>query len=288
MLRSLAWGLLLVAAPGSFGVLLSMTRPTAFGATLAFGPGPRPIPAIVFVSREPAPGGRIVPGLGPVGRTIATGGRLMVREANGRLRELLAPGALYDVADPAVSFDARRIAFAGTPHPDSAWRIYLVGFDGSGLRALTRSDRGLDLGPAFERYDDFDPCWIGERQLCFASTRYPLTAQYAEVPASNLFVIQLPRDGSAPDSPRRITSERNGAEEPTLDPKRGEIVFARWWFNRFEASATGLAGGHAEALPRDSVNLWEAVALREDGLHLACGGLGSRRALMAYQPAFLE
>lgn len=259
------------------------------GSTLPIGRGPRPIPAIVFVSRQPVSGApRMVPGLGPLGRTVATGGRLLVREPGGRLRELVEHGRLFDVADPAVSFDGRQVAFAGTPHPDSAWRLYRVGLDGQGLEALTRSDRRLDLPARFQRYDDFDPCWIGERQLCFASTRYPLIAQYADVPASNLFVIDLPRDGSEPESPRRITSERNGAEEPTLDPRRGEIVFARWWSSRFEASARGIAAGRHEALPRDSVNLWEAVALGEDGVHLACGGLGSRRAMMAYQPAFLE
>jgi hypothetical protein len=246
------------------------------------------MPAIVFVSRAAARDPRIVPGLGPVGRTIVTGGRLMLREANGRLRQLLPRDALFDVADPAVSFDGRWVAFSGVVHPDSAWRLYLVGVDGHGLRPLTRTERLADRPLRFRRYDDFDPCWIGERRLCFASTRYPLTAQYAPVPVSNLYVLDLPKDGGPPATPRRITSERNGAEEPTIDPRRGEIVFARWWFNRYQASAAGVTARVGEALPRDSVNLWEAVAVAADGFHLAFGGLGSRRATMAYQPAFLE
>ena len=255
---------------------------------LRLSTGPLPVPAIAFVSRAPVPGEpRIVPGLGPVGRTVATGGRLLVREANGRIRELLQDGALFDVADPAISFDARRVAFAGIARPDSAWRIYEVGIDGRGLRALTRSAPTGD-GKRARRFDDFDPCWIGERRLCFASTRYPLRAEYADVPVSNLFVLDVPRDGGPPPMPRRITSERNGAEEPTIDPRRGEIVFARWWFNRFRAAANGIAQEPGEALPRDSVNVWEATALGPDGLHLAFAGLGSRRAMMAYQPAFLS
>jgi hypothetical protein len=272
-------------------------RPLESGIGLGFGSGtarpasvwmpvrvvPQGIPAIVFVSRNPIPGDpRAVPGLGPAHRTAATGGRLMLREPNGAVRELLPKGTLYDVSDPAVSFDARSIAFAGTPAPDSAWRLYVVGLDGHGLRSITRSDEGRP-----GRYDDFDPCWIGGRRLCFASTRFGLTAQYADVPVSNLYVVPVPRSGETPSRPRRITSESNGAEEPTLDPIRHEIVFARWWFNRYQASVDGITMTAATALPRDSVNLWEAVALDESGPHLACGDLRSRRALMAYQPAFL-
>jgi hypothetical protein len=51
------------------------------------------------------------------------------------------------VSDPCVSWDAKRIVFAGTPARDSAWHIYVVGSDGRGLRAITRADRALDLSP---------------------------------------------------------------------------------------------------------------------------------------------
>jgi hypothetical protein len=293
MSRGLAWSVAALVAFAALGAAPAggghwLARLPSFGPVGSLGLGPRPIPAIVFVSRAPVPGHPgLIPGLGPIGRTVATGGRLLVREANGRIRDLLPHGALFDVADPAVSFDGRQIAFAGTTHPDSGWRLYQVGFDGHGLRALTHTEPGAR--PArFRRYDDFDPCWIAERRICFASTRYPLTAQYAPVPVSNLYLLDLPKDGSAPAPPQRITSERNGAEEPTIDPLRGEIVFARWWFNRFQASAGGVATASHEALPRDSVNLWEAVAIGVDGFHLAFADLGSRRATMAYQPAFLE
>jgi hypothetical protein len=275
-------------AAGRPGLTRWPALPPRSGTGLWIGRGPRPIPAIVFVSRAAARDPRLVPGLGPEGRTLATGGRLLVREADGRLRELVARDSFFDVADPAVSFDARSVAFAATTRPDSAWRIWIVRIDGTGLRPLTRATPLGDRPARFRRFDDFDPCWIGERTLCFASTRFPLLAQYAAVPVSNLYVLDVPRDGSAPGAPRRITSERNGAEEPTIDPRRGEIVFARWWFSRFRAGAAGVAASPGEALPRDSVNLWEAVAIGADGFHLAAAGLGSRRGMMAYQPAFLE
>ena len=247
------------------------------------------LPPIVFVSRNAIPGDPLaVPGLGPRGRVAAPGGRLMIREPHGGVRELLEPGRLFDVSDPAVSFDGRELAFAGTPHPDSSWRIFRVGVDGAGLRALTspgatRPDSDRDS----TRAHDFDPCWIGERRLCFASTRIGLVAQYADVPVTNLYVVEVRAAGAPAATPWRITSERNGAEEPALDPKRGEIVFARWWFSRFQASSSGIADHDHPALPRDSVNLWQAVALGEHGPRLAFGAVSSRRATMAYQPAFL-
>src|SRR5438874_1625037 len=78
-----------------------------------------------------------IPGFGPRGRALAPGGRLMVREPDGRLHALLAPGALFDASDPSVSWDGRRIVFAAVPAPGRDWRLYTVEADGRGLRALT-------------------------------------------------------------------------------------------------------------------------------------------------------
>src|SRR6185295_3369156 len=97
------------------GVALSL-----LGAT-----GPGSLPPIVFVSRQPAPAGPglPIPGLGPQQRALITGGRLLVRERDGRLRELLPTGTFVDVSDPSVSRDARRITFAAVAAGDSTWRI---------------------------------------------------------------------------------------------------------------------------------------------------------------------
>src|SRR2546425_3095958 len=222
------------------------------------------LPAIVFVSRHAVPGEPgAIPGLGPHHRAVVTGGRLLLRDPAGRLRALLPEGALFDVADPAVSPEGARVAFAGTPAADSAWRIFVVGLDGRGLSAATRTDQVLDttaLGPGgarFERYDDLDPCWVSDRALVFASTRYPQRAQYADLPVTNLYRVELPAG-----RPRRLTSERNGAEEPSFDPASGRGLFARWWYNRYHASdpdPRGVTTAAAEALPGDSANLWQAM-----------------------------
>jgi len=264
-----------------------MTRPaTVLGLLLAlvaagFGPRAGSLPAIVLVSRAPlAGGGGAVPGLGPHHRAAAAGGRLLLRERDGTLRELAPPGAFFDVADPSVSLDATRVAFAGLSHADSAWRLYEIGLDGRGLRPLTRVVPGA-------RHDDLDPCWIGAYALCFSSTRDAPRSEYADVPATNLWVLDA-RD--ADGVPRRITAERNGADEPALDPRTGRVAFARWWFNRRRPSLGDPAGWTLDpgrAVPGDSVNLWQAIEITPDGgdPRLAAGEPGGRRTASAYQPA---
>jgi len=241
------------------------------------------LPPVVFVSRNAPPGGdpAVIPGLGPRGRTLATGGRLLVRERGGAVRSLLQAGMLYDASDPCVSPDGRRVAFAATTAADSAWRIWLVGLEGGRARPVTG---GTAEAPG--RFDDFDPCWVNDSTLCFASTRYPQVAEYGGVPASNLFRLDL---GSG--SVVRLTSERNGAEEPAMDFRRGRIVFSRWWHNRWRAArdSAGPTTDPARAAPGDTVNLWHAMEITVAGgdERLACGSPPARLGAMAYQPALL-
>ena len=275
-----------------------MTRRLALAALVPLAVAAAPaarhqvLPPIVFVSRNPPPATRpgAIPGLGPDQRTLATGGRLMVREPGGDVRDLLPPGTLFDVSDPCVSPDGGRVTFAGTPAPDSAWRIWVIPLHGAQAPAGERAapipiTRPLKR-PGAAHADDFDPCWVDDSTLCFASTRYPQVAQYGAVAASNLFLV-----GLAGGEPVRITSERNGAEEPAMDFRRGRIVFARWWHNRYLASAdaSGLTTDPARALPGDTVNLWHAMEVTPEGTdeRLACGAPASRIGAMAYQPAVL-
>jgi hypothetical protein len=262
------------------------------GGALAAAPGVPPspgrLPAIVFVSRNPIPGtSGAVPGLGPHQRAAITGGRLLVRETDGRVRELLAPGAFFDVSDPSVSPDARTIAFAGVRRPDEPWRIWMIGVDGNGLRPVTHDD------PAAPGAVDLDPCWVDTSTIVFASTRYPQRAQYADVPVTNLYRIRTPNDPMPGGAiPVRLTSERNGAEEPTMDWRSGTIVFARWWFNRWRAAdgARGISDDPARAIPRDTINLWQAMAWSpaDRRPHLVAADFRTRRSSMAYQPAVLR
>ena len=256
---------------------------------VAPGAGPGGLPPIVFVSRNPVPGDpSAIPGLGPHHRALATGGRLQVRERDGRVRELLPADAFYDVSDPSVSPDARRIAFAGVPHPDSAWHLWVVGLDGQNLRQVTFDLPHLRfLG---EGDDDLDPCWINDSSLVFASARHMQRGQYADVGVTNLYLTSAP-SASGSYGYLRLTSERNGAEEPAMDWTRGRIVFSRWWFNRYRAAndSSGITIDPARAIPRDTVNLWQTMEMSPGARvpRLATGDLRTRRGTMGYQPAVL-
>jgi len=258
------------------------------GTLIAATPAPRvppPVPPLVFAARRPASGGAI-PGFGPDSRALATGGRLMVLRPGASPRELLRPGRFFDVSHPSVSWDGQRVAFAATVAPDSAWRLWLVRADGESLHAVTHTPSGLEPGGGESRVDDLDPCWLPDDRIVFASTRYPQRAESGGGPVTNLFVTDAGGDG-----PRRITTERNGAEKPSIDPRDGRVVYARWWHARYLAADVpgGVTLDRAVALPADTIDLWQAVSVLPDGdaLRLAGGQPRHREAQEAYAPVVL-
>lgn len=245
-------------------VLLAAIQPPA----RAQADAPAPLPPIVFVARarmatgdyifpsDRGPAGQLTAGMG----RFAPGSRLVLRESDGALRTILDtarptgdplnPLGLKDVQAPDVSFDARRIVFAGTAGPQLfrgatywphlSWRLYEIGLDGSRPRQLTFSDRdieipdGLGNAEAYSYYDDLFPAYLADGRIVFSSSRYPSRAHYDGRPSFNLYLIEA--DGSGM---RRITSERGAALHPTPLPD-GRILFSRWWVNFNQPSETGV------------------------------------------------
>jgi hypothetical protein len=70
-----------------------------------------------------------------VARDWAEGSRLVVLSPEGKLRVLSEGFAA--AGDASVSFDGKTILFAGKQEPDSRWRVYEIGADGQGLRAVS-------------------------------------------------------------------------------------------------------------------------------------------------------
>lgn len=292
---------------------------------------------IVFVSRQIMDEGSIywdVPkdmaGVGAHSRVRpAAPGRLVILEPDGAERVLVdgskPDGAslhLVDVNGPSVSYDGETIVFAGLPEGDhdtsparstGAWRIFAIEADGSGLRQLTASGPDdLDLSQFGEAqgglggFDDYDPVFLPDGRVCFASTRFRAYGQYSGVRASNLYVMDA--DGSRV---HRITSERNGADRPLVDPVTGRIVYARWWRNhRFPIDSMetipvdpgdpskgyeqkdGLTTDRDDPVggPTMFRNAWQAATIAPDGTGLAmwAGRLRDEEANHVYGGAFTE
>lgn len=290
---------------------------------------------LVFVSRQIPSQGSIfwivpkdMPGVGPYSRVRpAAPGKLMVRKRDGTLRTLIdgsnptaASLNLIDVNAPAVSYDGTKIVFAGLPagtydslpnRTVGGWRLYVINVNGTGLGQLTFSDQTLDysrFGAAstvLQKYDDFDPVWLPDGRVCFASTRYPSLSHYKEARTSNLYTVNI--DGT---NVHRITAERNGADRPSVDPLTGRIVYARWWRNyRFavdsmdtiEHGAAPPAGGFDQHLGltknRDVhvggannlfTNHWQPTSINTDGsdLKLFAGFMRDHVANATYGGAF--
>jgi Tol biopolymer transport system component len=291
----------------------------------AFDPAGQLTVPLLFVSRRITERGTVywdqakgMPGVGPFSRfEVAAPGRLMLLAPDGTPR-ILVDGAnptaaslnLIDVSAPDLSYDGQTILFAGLPAGEyqpgymtdpGAWRIYTIGVDGTDLRQLTFSDRDLDLtqfgamAKVFEAYDDTDPVWLPDGRIVFASTRWPAFGQYGGARTTNLFVMDA--DGR---QMHRITSERNGAERPLIDPLTGQIVYTRWWRN-FRVptndlqlvTATNQAGFHQKdgllaltdsteedpipgGTPNVGRNAWHLGVINPDGggLKLFTGGSG--------------
>lgn len=251
---------------------------------------------IVFVSRNITQGGStfypqagLLPGMGPFSRTAIVGGRLLVREANGTIRVLVDSTMnfsgikLVDVSDPCVYWNASKIVFAGVEDRDSSWRIYEIRSDGTGFKKITSSSRNINLtqfgiiANKFAKYDDVDPCYLPDGRICFSSTRYPALSQYTAKRTTNLYIID-----STSLNLHRITTERNGADEPTIDPITGKIVFSRWWLNIDHPSIltpNGLTRDSSLAITNDIANIWSAAKIRPDGEGLAIyAGTGNLRS----------
>lgn len=304
LLTALSLSITALRSDTSHTIYLPTITSTIVQTPPADGSVPYPI---VFVSRQiPAIGSAYwdepngMPGVGTFSRfQIAAPGKLQIREPNGTIRTLIdgsnptaASLNLIDVNAPDVSYNGQQIVFAGIPAGNygngdpGAWRIYKINVDGTGLTQVTFSDRDVDLSQfgdlanLFARYDDTDPAWLPDGRIVFASTRYPSMAQYSGVRVTNLHVVNT--NGS---QMKRITTERNGAERPVIDPLTGEIAFTRWWRNHRFASndlstITDPAGGYIQHLGLTSEpnhvgglgnlnrNFWQLASIRPDGTDL--------------------
>jgi len=240
------------------------------------------------------PQATLLPGMGAFSRFAVTGGSLIYRDVNGNYLTLVDSTKnfngikIIDVQQPNVHWNGINILFAGIEHRDSSWRIYEIRKDGSGFKKLTFTNRNIFLGQfgaaayRFEKYDDIDPIYLPDGRIVFASTRYP-TLSMSGYPATNLFLTDTLSSRIA-----RITSERNGAEKPSIDPRTGTIIYSRWWQNIDRPSnltASGLTRDDNLALTSDFGNVWQIASIITDAdeLKFFAGDPRKRNTIQNYR-----
>lgn len=123
--------------------------------------------------------------------------------------------------DPEASFDGNRVLFAmrksrTSTNRNQHWGIYEMDADGTNLVRLTLPDTG----------DDFDPAYIDDTHIVFASTRNQILDEYERRIVPQLFTGVRGSDGRL-DSIRQITFNQSHDQNPFVHSS-GKIFFTRW------------------------------------------------------------
>ncbi len=146
-------------------------------------------------------------------------GRVMLLSPNGKTRLLTA--GFESASDPSVSFDGKRILFAGRRGESEPWNIYEIELDGNHLRQITRN-AGNCRCPSYQSMlytiDSPDP-WY---QITFVSDLAGTMTEDGRRVARHLYSCKL--DGS---DVQRITYNLSDDGDPFLMGD-GRILYASW------------------------------------------------------------
>lgn len=160
------------------------------------------------------------------------GGRLILVVPSGQSRVLTAD--FESAADPSVSFDGKRILFAGKRAAVDLWNIFEMNADGSDLRQVTRDAgncRKPRYQPAIFYLNDARPSY----QVTFASDAAGEYDDSGRDPGTNLYSVRL--DGSGL---RRLTYTLSSSFDP-FQMQDGRILFSSRQMKR-----TGLFAIHLD------------------------------------------
>jgi len=225
------------------------------------------------------------------------GGRLVLLRRDGS-QQVLTP-QFDNAADPAVSFDGKRILFAGKKSAASHWNIYEMNADGSGLRRMTH-DLGDCRSPIYQPpifyLDDPGPM----PQIAFVSNAPAASAEYGGAAVTSVYSARM--DGSGV---RRLTYDPSGAFDPAVLPD-GRMMFSGWerddpshgMLGRIELLATNIdgtdyatfSGGQGQRVKHMACVTAKRLVIFVDASAVAWDGAGPlavidlRRNLHSYRP----
>ena len=158
------------------------------------------------------------------------GARIVLVEPGKKARPLT--GEFHSACDPDVSFDGKRMLFAGQREATDPWNLFEMELDGSGVRQVT-DDPGDARNPVYQggMYAiTSDRPWD---QITFVSTRAGEINEYGNAPSTNLYSCLM--DGS---SVRRLTFNPSSDLDPTVLPD-GRLLFSSWQRSTLEHGPLG-------------------------------------------------
>ncbi len=160
------------------------------------------------------------------------GGRLVLVPPGGRPRILTAGFA--SAADPEVSFDGKRILFAGKKSASDSWCLFEMLADGSGVHPVTcgpgSARHGIYLPPMHTLTATSTEAWV---LAAFVGERPGEINEAGTGAARSLYACRL--DGSAL---RRLTFNLSSDLDPALLPD-GRLVYASWQLPTLEHGPLG-------------------------------------------------
>lgn len=144
----------------------------------------------------------------------------------------------HSACDPHVSFDGRKILFAGKRKAKDNWDIFEIAVDGTGLRQITKG-MGNCRSPIYQgtlfTLDSKEP-WY---QVSFASDLGHGLNEYGPFLASDLYSCRL--DGT---ELRRLTFNPSSDMDPWMLPD-GRMVYAAWQLATLQHGWQGRVALHA-------------------------------------------
>lgn len=161
------------------------------------------------------------------------GARLVLVTPNHKQKVLTA--AFDSAADPDVSFDGKRLLFAGKRHATDNWDIFEMEADGSGIRQITK-ELGDCRSPIYQSKLNTlvaDKPWY---QITFVSTAAGELNEFAPIVSSNLYSCKL--DGTFVS---RLTFNPSSSLDPFLNDD-GRLIFAMWQRSRLNRGLRGRVG----------------------------------------------
>jgi hypothetical protein len=165
--------------------------------------------------------------------TYGEGARLVLVTANHTQKVLTAD--FDSAADPDVSFDGKRILFAGKRQATDDWNIFEMEADGSQVRQVTKGVGGC-RSPTYQSKLNTLVAEKPWSQITFASTAAGELNEFAPIPSSNLYSSKL--DGTFVS---RLTFNPSSSFDPFLNDD-GRLIFAMWQRSRLDRGLQGRVG----------------------------------------------